>query len=113
MKVDTSDNPTREFWIHDTPHIMYFVMQLEALIFHVDTRVPPKHILSAVKSKKNAIENAIKTTQHKYKTQGAPARLKANTYSFMNGEAFAGFRDKLGIICPAAGEPSVSRMECL
>ncbi len=98
MKVDMSDNPTRELFIHDTPRILYFVMQLEALIFHVDTHMPPKHILSAVKSKKNAIKKEIKTTQHKYKTQGAPQLLKANTSSFMNGEAFAELRDKLGII---------------
>lgn len=104
MKFDMSDNPTREFWIHDTPRILYFVMQLEALIFHVDTHVPPKHIFSAVKSKKNAIKKEIKTTQHKYKAQGAPPLLKANTYSFMNGEAFAGLRDELGVICPMPSE---------
>lgn len=109
MKFDMSDNPTREFWIHDTPRILYFVMQLEALIFHVDTHVPPKHILSAVKSKKNAIRKAIKTTQHKYKTQGAPAWLKANTYAFMNGEAFAGLRDELGIVRPPLGAAKLAK----
>jgi len=104
MKVDMSDNPTRELWIHDTPRILYFVMQLEALLFHVDTHMPPKHILSAVKSKKNAIKKEIKKTQHKYKTEGAPPLLRANTYAFMNGEAFAELRDKLGIIRPTPDE---------
>lgn len=98
MKVDMSDNPTLEFFIHDTPRILYFVMQLEALIFHVDTNVPPEHILSAVKSKKRVIKKEIKKIQHKYKAQGAPPLLKANTCSFMNGEAFADLRDELGII---------------
>jgi len=98
MKFDMSDNPTRELFIHDTPRILYFVMQLEALIFHVDTHVPPEHILSAVKSKKRVIEKEIKKTKHKYKAQGAPALLKENTYSFMNCETFAELRDELGII---------------
>ena len=116
MKVDMSDTPTRESFIHDTPCILYFVMQLEALIFHVDTHVPPEHILSAVKSKKHAIRKAIKMTQHKYKTQGAPALLKANTYAFMNGEVFAELRDELGIIPvnkAGEGEPSKTEMVVL
>jgi hypothetical protein len=75
-------------------------MQLEALIFQVDTRVPPKHILSAVESRKKTIRKAIKTTQDKYKKRGAPAELKAKTYAFMNDEAIAGLRDELGIIRP-------------
>jgi hypothetical protein len=98
MKVDMSNNPTREFFIHDTPRILYFVMQLEALIFHVDTNVPPEHILSAVKSKKRIIKKEIRRTQCKYKAQGAPPWLKAKTYAFMNGETFADLRDELGII---------------
>jgi hypothetical protein len=107
MKFDMSDNPTREFWIHDTPRILYFVMQLEALIFHVDTHVPPENILSAVKSKKRVIGKEIKKTKHKYKAQGAPSLLKENTYSFMNCEAFAGLRDELGIIRPIPSEQFV------
>lgn len=100
MKFDMSDNPTREFFIHDTPRILYFIMQLEALIFHVDTNVPPEYILSAVKSEKRVIKKEIKKTKYKYKAQGAPPLLKENTYSFMNCEAFAGLRDELGIIRP-------------
>lgn len=96
MNVDMSVNPTRELLIHDTPRILYFIMQLEALIFHVDTNVPPEHILSAVKSKRGLIEKEIRKTQHKYKAQGAPPWLKAETYAFMSGEAFAGLRDELG-----------------
>ncbi len=109
MKFDMSDNPTRELWIHDTPRILYFVMQLEALLFHVDTHMPPKHILSAVKSKKNAIKKEIKKTQDKYKAQGAPAWLKANTYAFMNGEAFAGLREELGIVRPLLGAAKLAK----
>ena len=104
MNINMSDNPTRELFIHDTPRVLYFIMQLEALIFHIDTRVPPGHILPAVKSKKRVIEKEIKKTQNKYKAQGAPPLLKANTYSFMNGEAFAGLRDELGIIRPMPSE---------
>lgn len=98
MKIDMSDNPTFELFVGGwRPRLLYFIMQLEATIFHLDTNVPPEHILSAVKSKKNTIKKEIKTTQHKYKAQGAPPLLKANTYSFMNGEAFAGLRNELGI----------------
>ena len=106
IELDITDNPTYHFWVRqpDLLYFAYFVMQLEALIFHVDTRVPPEHILSAVKSKKNAIKKTIKTAQHKYKTEGAPPLLKANTYAFMNGEAFAELRDKLGIIRPTPDE---------
>ena len=106
IELDITDNPTYHFFVRqpDLLYFAYFVMQLEALICHVDTRVPPEHILPAVKSKKRVIEKEIKKTQHKYKTQGAPAWLKAKTYSFMNGEAFAGLRDELGIICPMPSE---------
>ena len=100
IKVDITDNPTYHFFVRqpDLLYFVYFVMQLEALIFRVDTNVPPEHILSAVKSKKRVIEKEVIRAQHKYKERGAPPWWKAATYAFMNGEAFAGLRDKLGII---------------
>jgi len=104
MNVGMSVNPTRELLIHDTPRILYFAMQLEALIFHVDTNVPPQHILSAIKSKRCLIEKEIRKTQHKYKARGAPPWLNAETYAFMNEQAFAGLRDELGIIPSTPGE---------
>ncbi len=107
MKVDMSDNLTREFWIHDTTRILYFIIQLEAMIFHVDTHIPPEHILSAVKSKKRAIDKEIKKTKRKYKLQGAPTLLKKNTNSFMNCEAFVDLRNELGIIRQLPSEPFV------
>lgn len=109
IKLDITDNPTYHFFVRqpDLLYFVYFVMQLEALIFHVDTHVPPEHILSAVKSKKRVIEKEIKKTKHKYKAQGTPPLLKENTHSFMNCEAFAGLRDELGIIRPMPSEQFV------
>jgi hypothetical protein len=108
MKVDMSDNPTREFWIHDTPRILYFVMQLEALIFQVDTHVPSEHIINAVKSKKRVIAKEIKKTINKYKAHGAPALLKENTDAFMNAKVFAKLRDELGIVSKIPKEQLVN-----
>lgn len=102
-KVDVADN--RFYFLAqetDLLNFVYFVMQLEAIIFHIDTSVPPEHILSAVKSKKRVIEKEVKKTKDKYNSQGAPSWLKAETYTFMNTEAFAEMRDELGIIRPTS-----------
>lgn len=109
VKLDITDNPAYHFFVRqpDLLYFVYVVMQLEALIFHVDTHMSPENILSAVKSKKRVIEKEIKKTKHKYKAQGAPPLLKENTYSFMNCEAFAGLHDELGIIRPIPSEQFV------
>ena len=113
MNINMSDNPARELFIHDTSSLLYFIMQLEALIFHIDTRVPPEHILSAVKSKKRIIEKEVKKTHNKYEAQGAPPWLKAKTYAFMNGEAFAELRDELGIIKDEIGRVVLEAKEAV
>ena len=100
INLDITNNPSYHFLVRqpDILYFVYFVMQLEALIFHIATRVPPEHVLSAVKAKKRIIVKEIKRTKIKYKANDAPLLLKKNTYSFMNDEVFAGLRDELGLI---------------
>ena len=100
IEVDITDNPSYHLFVRqpDIVYFVYFVMQLEALILRVDSNLTTEHILTAVKSNKSIIEKEVIRTQRKYKEGGAPPWWKAATYMFMNGEACAGLRDKLGII---------------
>jgi hypothetical protein len=102
VRINITDNPVHHKMVRqaDIVYFVYFVMQLEAMIFHVDTNISPENILYAIKSKKRFIEKEVIRTQRKYKKHGAPTRWKLATYKFMNSEEFAGLRDELGITRP-------------
>ncbi|OHB62059.1 MAG: hypothetical protein A2167_03680 [Planctomycetes bacterium RBG_13_46_10] len=99
VRINITDNPVYHnmFRQPDILYLVYFVIQLEAMIFYVDTNISPKNILYAVKSKKRAIEKEVIRTKKKYKKHGAPIKWKLATYKFMNSKEFSSLRDELGI----------------
>ena len=80
---------------HNT--FLCFILQLEALLFRIDSRVSPDLILDAVKSKKKSISKIIKSTQKKYRKSGASQAKKKQVHSFMTGDSFIGLRKELNI----------------
>jgi RNA polymerase sigma factor (sigma-70 family) len=93
------ENSAELFLRDEQKNLLWYIMQLEAWIFSVDSNYSPESILHAIITKKEVIRKTIETTQKKYKRIGAPKLRKLGVYCFMSRLRFAELRKELGIIC--------------
>lgn len=90
-----------EYLTHDDQHtLVWFIMQLEAMILYADSKTSPELVLDAVKSKKDLIKKTIESIQRKCANSEVPQNKVKQVHAFMTNNNLAGLRDQLGILDP-------------
>lgn len=96
-QAELYDNATEYLTNDGQLTFLWFIMQLEAMIFIADSNTSPDLILDAVKSKKKLIAKTIEAAQRKTKTSGISQIKIKQVHGFMSHNSFAGLRVELGI----------------